>query len=328
EAGLLLLDAADVDGLLSRAGPAIGSGRGPADGLRGARRAADTASWAVLGAASIGLLGLVTLRVGQSLAARANEGDLGPEILARTALFVLACLGLIVVARQVAIALLDRRRRKRRSATLRLVRQLSSTAGSGRSRPAETASLGVLSGVAAVTVFVASVGAWDLPRTPADGVLAQPSSEAGSGIPSLGGGAGSPVGTERAEPTRSSEPAVAETAGPSPTLSESVGGPSPTTVPPVQPAPIATPTPTPTPEATPTPTPVATPPPPPPSDDDGDGVETVFETKYGSDPYDAASTPEDANYDVSFATNTCSDLKDNDIDTLIDDKDPGCAIVP
>jgi len=57
-------------------------------------------------------------------------------------------------------------------------------------------------------------------------------------------------------------------------------------------------------------------------------VDTVVEMKYGSDPKDPASTPEDALYDAAFFAFTCIDLKDNDLDTLIDIKDPGCSTAP
>lgn len=324
EAERLLLDAADADRLLSRAAAAITSVGGPADQLRSARRAADTVAWAVLGAAAIGLLALVTLRVGQSLAAGAGTGHFGLELVMRAVLFVMACLGVIVVARQVVIALLDRRRRRRRSATVRLVRQLSSSAsGRGRSRARDTRTLGVLSGVAAATVFVASVGAWDAPPSQGDGFSRQPSVETGSAPPSIEGGLGSPIATESPEATRSAGPGVVETGAPSASLSQSTGPP---TTP--APAPIATPAPSPTPAPTPSLTPVITPLPPPPADDDGDGVDTLVEMKYGSDPKDPASTPEDAFYDAAFFAFTCGDLKDNDLDALIDIKDPGCQTVP
>jgi hypothetical protein len=330
EAELVLLDADDADELLSRADPAIGRVGGPASALRGLRRAADTVAWAMLGLASIGMLSLVTLRVGQSLAAGAGTGRISLELAVRTVMFVFSCLGLIVVARQIAIALLDRRRRRRRSATMRLVRQLSS-AGSGRGRTRPRArTLGVLSGVAAATVVVASVGAWDAApsgsRSQGDPIAGQPSTETAPRTPSVGEGGGSPIATVQVESTRSGQPVVAPTPPLSASPSQGIGAPPVTAAPVQQATPVATPAPTPTPEPTPSLPPAVTAPPP--ADDDGDGVETAVELKYGSDPFDAASTPEDAFYDAAFFAFTCSDLKDNDADTFVDLKDPGCATGP
>jgi hypothetical protein len=61
------------------------------------------------------------------------------------------------------------------------------------------------------------------------------------------------------------------------------------------------------------------------NDSDGDGVFDLVEQISGSDPANAASTPEDltASFIVGV-TNTCSDGIDNDRDGLIDSADPGC----
>jgi hypothetical protein len=61
------------------------------------------------------------------------------------------------------------------------------------------------------------------------------------------------------------------------------------------------------------------------NDSDGDGVFDLAEQISGSDPANAASTPEDltASFIVG-APNTCSDGIDNDRDGLIDNADPGC----
>jgi hypothetical protein len=58
-------------------------------------------------------------------------------------------------------------------------------------------------------------------------------------------------------------------------------------------------------------------------DTDGDTVADDVEELYGSDPQDADSTPENLQFDAA----TCSDGVDNDGDGLIDDDDPGCAVV-
>jgi hypothetical protein len=70
-------------------------------------------------------------------------------------------------------------------------------------------------------------------------------------------------------------------------------------------------------EATPTPTATVVA-----VDTDGDTVPDDVEELYGSDPADAASTPEALAYDA----NTCSDGLDNDGDGLTDDDDPGCEV--
>ena len=55
-------------------------------------------------------------------------------------------------------------------------------------------------------------------------------------------------------------------------------------------------------------------------DDDNDGFYDYIETFYGSDPLNAASTPES-----NFAnTGSCADGRDNDLDGLIDGADPSC----
>ena len=59
------------------------------------------------------------------------------------------------------------------------------------------------------------------------------------------------------------------------------------------------------------------------TDDDGDGVSDADEVLYGSDPLNAASTPESAIYNAA----TCTDTVDNDLDTLTDSADPGCGIM-
>ena len=56
-------------------------------------------------------------------------------------------------------------------------------------------------------------------------------------------------------------------------------------------------------------------------DFDGDGVSNVDELKFGSGILNAASTPEDADYDPD----TCSDGVDNDGDGRIDAADSGCG---
>lgn len=55
-------------------------------------------------------------------------------------------------------------------------------------------------------------------------------------------------------------------------------------------------------------------------DDDDDTFSDVAEQTLGSDPYDAASTPE--HFSIPGA---CSDGQDNDLDGLIDSADPGCT---
>ncbi|MBI1885549.1 MAG: thrombospondin type 3 repeat-containing protein [Chloroflexi bacterium] len=54
-------------------------------------------------------------------------------------------------------------------------------------------------------------------------------------------------------------------------------------------------------------------------DSDGDGFYDADETAFGSDPNDAASTPEHGTF-----FETCEDGIDNDGDSLIDGEDPGC----
>jgi hypothetical protein len=57
----------------------------------------------------------------------------------------------------------------------------------------------------------------------------------------------------------------------------------------------------------------------PPWDRDCDGYYNYYETMWGSDPDDAASTPEHKS-----AAGTCTDGLDNDKDGLTDSADPGC----
>lgn len=56
-------------------------------------------------------------------------------------------------------------------------------------------------------------------------------------------------------------------------------------------------------------------------DDDNDGVSDADETDWGSDPLDAASTPESSDFDLG----TCHDGVDNDGDGDIDLADDGCV---
>jgi hypothetical protein len=97
--------------------------------------------------------------------------------------------------------------------------------------------------------------------------------------------------------------------------------PSPLPTPVPTPEPTEPPTPTPTASATPISTPTATP-----SDRDGDGVPNDVEVGWGSDPDDPDSTPENAIYDQLFATNSCHDGLDNDLDGDTDQADSGCVV--
>jgi hypothetical protein len=63
-----------------------------------------------------------------------------------------------------------------------------------------------------------------------------------------------------------------------------------------------------------------------PLDDDGDRFVTCRELAYGSDPYDALSTPEHVMFDVEYETGSCVDGVDNDLDGLSDRRDAGCEI--
>ena len=63
-----------------------------------------------------------------------------------------------------------------------------------------------------------------------------------------------------------------------------------------------------------------------PADADGDGYANTFEIGLGSDPHNAASTPEYALLDEQSGSNTCGDRIDNDLDGLIDNGDAGCRL--
>ena len=61
------------------------------------------------------------------------------------------------------------------------------------------------------------------------------------------------------------------------------------------------------------------------TDEDGDGVIDIAESVFGSDPGDAASTPETVGFPVFFPTDICADGVDNDADGLTDAADPSCV---
>ncbi len=61
------------------------------------------------------------------------------------------------------------------------------------------------------------------------------------------------------------------------------------------------------------------------NDTDGDGTIDIAELLAGSDPYDAASTPESAGGELYLGQPLCSDGVDNDNDGLTDANDPGCV---
>jgi hypothetical protein len=66
------------------------------------------------------------------------------------------------------------------------------------------------------------------------------------------------------------------------------------------------------------------------TDSDHDIVDDPSERVLGSDPNDFNSVPEDSRVDavlvsLGFITFQCNDGLDNDLDGLIDDRDPGCA---
>jgi hypothetical protein len=63
-----------------------------------------------------------------------------------------------------------------------------------------------------------------------------------------------------------------------------------------------------------------------PDDDDADGWAGEVETRLGSDPHDAASTPEYGLLDEQTGSNTCHDGIDNDRDGRTDAQDPGCRV--
>jgi len=60
-------------------------------------------------------------------------------------------------------------------------------------------------------------------------------------------------------------------------------------------------------------------------DDDGDGFGDSTEEAAGSDPLDGGSTPENTTVDLYWEIGNCADEVDNDLDGLIDAKDPGCG---
>jgi hypothetical protein len=59
-------------------------------------------------------------------------------------------------------------------------------------------------------------------------------------------------------------------------------------------------------------------------DTDCDDVSDLLEQRYGSDPRNAASTPESRAYDQQSGQRTCHDRTDNDRDGRIDGDDSGC----
>jgi len=127
-------------------------------------------------------------------------------------------------------------------------------------------------------------------------------------IVQTGGSSPSPAPDETEEPTASPEPTAEQTETPTPAPTEtSTPGPQ---------------TPKPTPSPAPTPTPSPTPPP----DQDADGWTDSIENLYGSDPTNAASTPENRQFDIDVnpPIPTCADGLDNDQDGSIDNLDTSC----
>ena len=61
------------------------------------------------------------------------------------------------------------------------------------------------------------------------------------------------------------------------------------------------------------------------TDSDGDGFFDIGEEVSGSDPFDAASTPENTGTAVLLSLPLCSDGVDNDLDGLTDGDDPNCT---
>lgn len=164
--------------------------------------------------------------------------------------------------------------------------------------------------------------------TPAPSASAGPSAAGGGTTPTLAA-IPTPAGTPQAPATGVASPSTPPTAAPTATPN-----PPATATPPRTPATVPVPAATPTPiivPPPPTPAPTfvvptgtatapstATPSPPPPVDTDGDTVPDAIEQLYGSNPNDAASTPESTAYDAVFTANTCSDGLNNDKDSGVD----------
>jgi hypothetical protein len=127
-------------------------------------------------------------------------------------------------------------------------------------------------------------------------------------IVQTGGRSPSPTPEGTDEPTQTPEPTAEVTDTPTP-------------------APVETATPSPTPvKTTPSPSLSPSPSPTPPLDQDADGWTDAIEIQYGSNPTNAASTPENRQFDIDVnpPIPTCGDGLDNDANGFTDLLDPKC----
>ncbi len=352
------LDHVTVEALVRAAPADLGSGSRLAAAGRTTWRTGDTLLWIVLGAISVGVAAFAAFGAGFSVWKALEGGSYTPMLIILAVFCGMAFLGLAAMARITIAAIFDRRRRKRRPAFFRVVRN----GARPLSRPAEGGGRTPASGVVAVVAgFVLVFAAfWPEVTDAVGGIVdgggpepaavadptqtptptAQPTvATATPRPPTPTAAAANPTATATPSPTATpaatSTPTAAATispgtATPSPTATGSPAGTptptatgTPTPTPTRTPTPTATATPTPTPTATPTPTP--TPTATPVVDTDGDGVPNAVEDQYGSNPMNPNSTPENAAYDALSGRITCSDGLDNDLDGSTDKGGMGSA---
>ncbi len=336
-----LLAGVESEELAALAAPDIGELGVRSRLLHGTTRRFDTMLWAIVVVATLVLVGSVVAGLAGGLAADVERGRLGLDSAIRAVFLVLAAFGWAVIARTSIAALLDRRKRRRRSALMRLLRYLlrlirSVTLGVGPFLAAPGLASAAVLLVSASMVGGVAFGPEVAARLSGGGGTG-PSGSPGPSATATPGPSGGPVPTVAAAspipetPTPEPSPSGTATTGGSPTAGPSASSgatgtptptptstptPTPATTPTPTPAPTPTPTPSPTPAPTPTPTPAPTPTPN--ADLDGDGVPNDIETTYGSDPGNMLSTPENLVYDQQFNMGTCFDTIDNDLDGGID----------
>ena len=357
----VLMDQVTVDALVIAAPAGLGSGSRVAAAGRTTWRSGDTLLWIVLGAISVGVAAVAAFGMGFSVWRALKGGTYTPALILLAVFCGMAFMGLSAMARVAVAAIFDRRRRKRRPAFLRLTRYGAKPISGGDSNQARgNAATAVITGVAAVTLLAtafwpevtsalegitggddgsvsaaspegtatpttaATVAPTATPLPPTATIAAATSTATAAATSTATPLATQVPGTSTA--TATSTPLPGATATPTPTPPRTI----PTPTPPAA-TPTRTPTRTPTP-VTPTPTPVT--PTPTPPDTDGDGVPDAIEMEYGSfwnGPNGPLSTPEHAEYDQRFGTDTCHDGIDNDLDGKTDTGggglagDPGCA---
>ncbi|MBI5946744.1 MAG: hypothetical protein HY875_01235 [Chloroflexi bacterium] len=345
------------EGELAAVAPAdLGSGSRMASVARTGWRTGDTLLWVALGAISVGVAALAAFGMGYSVWRAIDRGSFTPMLAMLAVFCAMAFSGLAMMARTTVAAVFDRRRRKRRPAFVRLTRYAakpisrgdSAATGGGAAAAASAAVTAVAAATLVASAFWPEVsGALD-GFTGDDGSVLAAAPATATSTATAKPATAQPSQTPQATVTPSSTATASATSAPTPATATPTPGPgtptatattTPTTGPGTPTAtPTRTPTRTPTPTATVTPTPTVTPtathPPQPtlgtptpggkPISSDTDGVSDPIEMEYGSDPFDADSTPEHWRYDAGYGKTTCNDGRDNDGDLLTDEADDGC----